>query len=86
MRMEMLNIILTAWMISTAIYYLCAIVMHIAIKLPVFIAKIIILPAMPFIAAYRNREKHPVQAKVVCWMWGILYALAITICLIDALC
>lgn len=84
--MHMILTLIIAWLVIMGLYYLFAVGLRLAIKLPALALKIIILPAMPFIVAYRSREKHPVQAKVVCWMWGILYALAITICLIDALC
>ena len=41
------------------------------------------LPAMPFIVAYRNRVEHPIQAKVLCWMYGVLIALITLIIIVD---
>lgn len=79
----MIGTILTIWFVLMGIYYLCAILLHLAVKLPAIIAFVVCLPAMPFIVARRNRKEHPVQAKALCWMTGILYALLALILLVD---
>lgn len=48
------------------------------------LVKIITLPVMPFIVAYRNREEHPIQAKILYIGWGVIYALVILVCILDS--
>ena len=39
------------------------------------------LPIMPFVSAYRNRVEHPIQAKIICYLWGVIYAILFIVCL-----
>ena len=84
--MEFISTMITTWFVVMSIYYLwvlCVGLMRLAIKLPAIVVFIILLPVMPFIVAYRNRVEHPIQAKVICWMWGILYVLFGIIATVD---
>lgn len=74
---------ITIWFTLIGIYYLCVAVTRIAFKLPVTMAFILALPAMPFIVAYRNRKEHPIQAKTICWGWGLIYIVLIASCFIG---
>lgn len=67
--------VIMLWFAVMGIYYLCVVVLRLALKLPAAVVFVLTLPAMPFIAAYRNRTEHPVRAKAICWMWGMLYVL-----------
>lgn len=75
--------LITIWFVVTGIYYLCVAMLRFAVKLPAIIAIIITLPAMPFIVAYRNRAEHPIQAKVIYWGWGTIYAVWLVACFIG---
>lgn len=75
--------LITIWFILTGIYYLCVAVLRIAFKLPMAVAFILALPAMPFIVAYRNRKEHPIQAKTIYWGWGLIYTMLIAFCFIG---
>ena len=75
--------LITIWLVVTGIYYLCVVMLRLAVKLPAIIAIIITLPAMPFIVAYRNRAEHPYQAKAIYWLGGILYVLIAIILIVD---
>ena len=81
--MGILMTIIAIWFVVTGIYYLCAVMMRLAIKLPAIALFIILLPAMPFIVAYRNRVEHPIQAKVLYWMWGVTYVILGIIAMVD---
>lgn len=75
--------LITIWLVAMGIYYLCVATMRLAIKLPAIVIFVLTLPAMPFIVAYRNRVEHPIQAKVLCWMYGVLIALITLIIIVD---
>lgn len=65
------------------IYYLCVVALRLAVKLPAAVAFVVCLPAMPFIAALRNKSDSPNQAKAICLIWGILYAALLVSCFIG---
>ena len=75
--------LITIWLVVMGIYYLCVAMLQLAIKLPAIVIFVLTLPAMPFIVAYRNRVEHPIQAKVLCWMYGVLIALITLIIIVD---
>ena len=75
--------LITIWLAVMGIYYLCVAMLQLAIKLPAIVIFVLTLPAMPFIVAYRNRVEHPIQAKVLCWMYGVLIALITLIIIVD---
>lgn len=75
--------LLTVWLVVTGFYYLCTGAVRVAFKLPAAVVFMVCLPAMPFIVAYRNRKKHPFQAKVIYWGYPLLYALIILACCLD---
>lgn len=75
--------LITIWLVLMGLYYLCIVGFHIALKLPVIVAFIICLPAMPFIVAYRNRKEHPIQAQIIYWGYPVFYALIIFVCSIE---
>lgn len=75
--------IISIWFTLMGCYYLCVAVLRLAVKLPAAVLFVVCLPAMPFIVAYRNRQQHPIQAKAIYWMWGILYVLLALIMIID---
>ncbi len=78
-----LGTLIIIWFAVMGIYYLCVGVFRLSIALPAIALFIILLPVMPFIVAYRNRVEHPIQAKVICWMWGITYVLLGIIAIVD---
>ena len=78
--------LITIWLVLMGLYYLCIVCFHIALKLPVIVAFIVCLPAMPFIVAYRNRKEHPIQAKFIYWLQGVLYALFFLGYFLDKYC
>lgn len=71
------------WFVVMGCYYLCVAGLRLALKLPAAVAFVVCLPAMPFIVAWRNRQQHPVQTKILYWLWGILYAILIPLCFIG---
>lgn len=75
--------LITIWLVVMGIYYLCVAMLQLAIKLPAIVIFVLTLPAMPFIVAYRNRVEHPIQAKVLCWMYSVLIALITLIIIVD---
>lgn len=75
--------LITIWFVVMGFYYLCVAMLRLAVKLPAVVIFIILLPAMPFIVAYRNRAEHPILAKSICWMWGIIYVLWGIIIMVD---
>lgn len=75
--------LVTIWFMLTGVYYLCVAITRMAFKLPMIVAFILALPAMPFIVAYRNREEHPIQAKTIYWGWGLIYTVLIVSCIIG---
>ena len=75
--------LITIWLVVMGIYYLCVAMLQLAIKLPAIVIFVLTLPAMPFIVAYRNRVEHPIQAKVLYWMWGITYVILGIIAMAD---
>lgn len=79
----MIGLLITVWLVMTGLYYLVICVLRLALTLPAAVVFIVSLPAMPFIVAYRNRTEHPVQAKVLCWLCGVLYAIFIATCFIG---
>lgn len=74
---------LTIWLALMGIYYACVVGLRLAVKLPAAVAFAVCLPAMPFIVAYRNRSDSPIQAKAICWLWGLLYAIVLVLCFIG---
>lgn len=78
-----MSMFITIWLSLTGIYYLCAAVLRIAVRLPMTAVFILALPAMPFIVAYRNRKEHPIQAKTICWGWNLIYIVLIASCFIG---
>ena len=81
--MGTLTTLITIWLAVMGIYYLCVAMLQLAIKLPAAVIFVLTLPAMPFIVAYRNRAEHPIQAKVLCWMYGITYVILGIIAIVD---
>lgn len=79
----MIGTIITIWVVALGCYYLCAAGMRLALKLPAAVAFAVCLPAMPFIVAWRNRQQHPAQTKVLCFLWGLVYAAALVACFIG---
>lgn len=75
--------LLTIWFVVMGIYYLCAAALRLAVRLPAIVIFLTLLPVWPLVVAYRNRKEHPVQAKAICWMWGILYVLLGIIVMAD---
>ena len=75
--------LITIWFAVMGFYYLCVATLRLAVKLPAVVMFIILVPAMPFIVAYRNRVEHPIQAKTIYWMGGILYVLLGIIIMVD---
>ena len=75
--------LITIWFAVMGIYYLCVATLRLAVKLPAVVLFIILLPAMPFIVAYRNRVEHPILAKGIYWMGSILYAILCIIAIVD---
>ena len=75
--------LITIWFAVMGIYYLCVATVRLAIKLPAAVIFVLTLPAMPFIVAYRNRVEHPIQAKAICWMYGITYVILGIIAMVD---
>lgn len=71
------------WFVVMGCCCVCAAVLRLAVKLPAAVLFAVCLPAMPFIVAWRNRQQHPIQAKIICWLGGILYLLIALIVLID---
>ncbi len=82
--LAVINTLFGIWLVVLGIYYLLKIAFHVAVGLPMILIKIITLPVMPFIVAYRNREEHPIQAKILYIGWGVIYALVILICILDS--
>ncbi len=82
--LAVINTLFGIWLVVLGIYYLLKIAFHVAVGLPMILIKIITLPVMPFIVAYRNREEHPIQAKILYIGWGVIYALIIIICILDS--
>ncbi len=82
--LAVINTLFGIWLVVLGIYYLLKIASHVAVGLPMILIKIITLPVMPFIVAYRNREEHPIQAKILYIGWGVIYALIIIICILDS--
>ena len=78
--------LITIWLVLMGLYYFCIISLRIALKLPVIVAFIVCLPAMPVIVAYRNRIEHPILAKGIYCMYGTLCALLFLIYLLDKYC
>ena len=78
-----MGMLITIWFAVTGIYYLCVATLRLIVKLPAIVIFIILLPAMPFIVAYRNRIEHPIQAKTIYWMGGMLYVLLGIIIMVD---
>lgn len=81
--MGTLTTLITIWLVVMGIYYLCVAMLQLAIKLPAAVIFVLTLPAMPFIVAYRNRAEHPIQAKALCWKYGVLIALITLIIIVD---
>jgi hypothetical protein len=44
---------------------------------------ILCLPAMPYIIAYKSKEQHPTQAKIIYWVYTVLYLLIIFIIIMN---
>ena len=38
---------------------------------------------MPYLVAYRNRKEHPLQSRIIYWLWSILYVLLLPLCFIG---
>lgn len=70
----MIGTMITIWLALMGCYYLCVVLLRLALKLPAAVVFVVCLPAMPFVVAYRNREEHPIQAKTIYCLWGVLYA------------
>ncbi|WP_418450188.1 hypothetical protein [Alistipes sp.] len=81
----MIGTIIMIWFVVMGCYYLCVALLRLAIKLPAAAVFVVCLPAMPFIVAYRNRQQHPIQTKILCWLWGVLYAVLIPLCFIGSI-
>lgn len=79
----MIGTIITIWFVVMGCYYLCVAGMRLAFKLPAAVAFVVCLPAMPFIVAWRNRQQHPVQTKIICILWGLVYAAVLVACFIG---
>ena len=75
--------LITIWLVLMGLYYLCIIGFHLALKLPIIVAYVVCLPAMPFIVAYRIRKEHPFQAHFIFWGQLLFYALIIFVCSIE---
>ena len=82
--LAVINTLFGIWLVVLGVYYLLKIAFHVAVGLPMILIKIITLPVMPFIVAYRNREEHPIQSKMLFWIAGIFYAIFILGCLLDS--
>ena len=72
-----MNMLITAWLLVAGIYCLCTAGLRIAAILPRVAVFLVTLPAQPFLVAWRNRKEAPFQARAICWLWGVLYAVAI---------
>lgn len=79
----MIGTMITIWLALMGCYYLCVVLLRLALKLPAAVVFVVCLPAMPFVVAFRNREEHPIQAKAIYWMGGILYVLIALIVIVD---
>ena len=79
----LMGTLITIWFVVMGIYFLGGAMLRLAIKLPSVVLFIILLPVMPFIVAYRNRAEHPILAKGIYWMGGILYVLLGIIAIVD---
>jgi len=53
--------------------------------LPAVAAVIVCLPVWPFVVARRNRHEHPIQAKMLYWLWGTFCLLAGFAIVMDAI-
>ncbi len=45
---------------------------------------VIFLPVIPYLVAYFNRKKHPIQSKILVWLTSITWAISILIIILDA--
>ena len=83
--LAVINTLFGIWLVVLGIYYLLKIASHVAVGLPMILVKIITLPVMPYIVAYRNREEHPFLSKGIIWMYSIALALCILIFILDTI-
>ena len=71
----------SAWASVIGFVYIFVILGRITLKLPMLAIILLALPIMPFVSAYRNRVEHPIQAKIICYLWGVIYAILFIVCL-----
>lgn len=57
--------VITIWLALAGLYYFGVAILHLAKKLPAVVGFIVLLPAMPFIVAYRDRKEHPARARFI---------------------
>ena len=62
--------LITVWVIISAAY-----VWGVVPYVLKILAVLICLPAIPFVVAYKNRERHPGQARFIFAGWSLLYLL-----------
>lgn len=79
----MIGTMITIWLLLMGIYYLCVAGFRIVVSLPKIVSFVLLLPAMPFVVAYRNRKERPGQAKAIYILWGLLYALTFLVILLG---
>ena len=67
--------LITVWVIISAVYYVSRVVWGVVPYVLKILAVLICLPAIPFGVAYKNRERHPGQARFIFAGWSLLYLL-----------
>ena len=71
--------LIAIWVIIAAVFYVLKAARVVVPYIPKVLAVLICLPAMPFAVAYKNRERHPWQARFIFIGWSLLYALLVFI-------
>lgn len=67
--------LITIWVFIASAYYVSRAVWNVVPYVPKILAVLICLPAIPFVVAYKNRERHPGQARFIFAGWSLLYLL-----------
>ena len=67
--------LITVWVIISAAYYVSRVVWGVVPYVLKILAVLVCLPAIPFVVAYKNRERHPGQARFIFAGWSLLYLL-----------
>jgi len=63
------------WFWGMAAYFAVRLLMGTVVVLPRLLLYTLALPIMPFYVAHSNRKEHPMEAKLIYWLWGALYLL-----------